>query len=112
LRTLMHLDGKRLGRMLSFGHALAQVALADGRTDATEREAISRALREREVFNGPEVALVVELALAQASAWVDTSNDQASKSQLADALNAVAMADNTVTDEERRVIRELLGKIS
>ncbi len=112
LRTLMHLDSKRLGRMLSFGHALAQVALADGRTDGTEREAISRALREREVFNGPEVALVVELALAQASAWVETSSDQASKSQLADALNAVAMADNTVTDEERRVIRELLGKIS
>ncbi len=110
LRTLMHLDSKRLGRMLSFGHALAQVALADGRVDGTEREAISEALAKREVFNGPEVELVVELALAQARAWTDSAGDEASRSQLAEALSAVAEADNLVTDDERRVIDELLAQ--
>ncbi len=110
LRTLMHLDSKRLGRMLSFGHALAQVALADGRVDGTEREAISEALAKREVFNGPEVELVVELALAQARAWTDSAGDEASRSQLAEALSAVAEADNIVTDDERRVIDELLAQ--
>ena len=110
LRTLMHLDSKRLGRMLSFGHALAQVALADGRADGTERQAISEALAKREVFNGPEVELVVELALAQAQGWTETASDDASRSQLAEALSAVAEADETVTDDERRVIDELLAR--
>lgn len=110
LRTLMHLDPKRLGRMLSFGHALAQVALADGRADGSEREAITRALSEREVFNGPEVELVVELALAQAQAWSETAADSGARSQLAEALSAVAQADEIVTDDERRVIDELLAR--
>ncbi|TDJ25862.1 MAG: hypothetical protein E2O58_02215 [Gammaproteobacteria bacterium] len=65
VRRLMQIDSKRLGRMLSFGHALAQVAVADGRVDDEERNAIAHALETREVFNGPEVELVVELALAQ-----------------------------------------------
>jgi putative ABC transport system ATP-binding protein len=110
LRTLMHLDSKRLGRMLSFGHALARVALADGRLDGTERRAISEALEKREVFNGPEVELVVELALAQAQAWMETASDDTSRSQLAEALSAVAEADDIVTDEERQVIDELLAQ--
>ncbi len=110
IRTLMHLDSARFGRMLSFGRALAQVALADGRTEETERDVIKHALETREVFNGPEVELVVELALAQAQAWNTMMSDEDSKSKLAAALHAVAAADNTVTDEERQVISELLNE--
>jgi len=95
---------------LSFGRALAQVALADGRTEETERDVIKHALETREVFNGPEVELVVELALAQAQAWNTMMSDDDSKSKLAAALHAVAAADNTVTDEERRVIAVLLNE--
>ena len=108
LRTLMQIDPARLGRMLSFGHALAQVALADGTADHIERAAISKALSEREVFAGPEVELVVELALAQAQAWARTINDKSAASALANALSSIASADDVVTDNERRVIAELL----
>ena len=110
VRTLMHLDSKRLGRMLSFGHALAQVAVADGRVDDDERSAMSRALERREVFNGPEVELVVELALAQARAWQEAGIDDDGRSKLADALYEVAAADNVVTEEERSVIAELVNR--
>jgi putative ABC transport system ATP-binding protein len=112
LRTLLHLDPKRLGRMLSFGHALAQVALADGRADSMERKAISKALTEREVFIGPEVELVVELALAQAQAWSETLSDSDTAAHLAEALGAVAEADDVVTDSERRMIAKLLKQTS
>jgi putative ABC transport system ATP-binding protein len=107
VRTLMELDPKRFGRMLSFGHALAQVALADGSVDADERQAIYEAVSAREVFNGPEVELVVELALAQAKAWTATMADDTSREALSEALQAVAKADQSVTDDELRVIAEL-----
>ena len=106
MRTLMHLDSKRLGRMLGFGHALARVAMADGRADEMEREAMVRALEAHEVFEGPEVELVVELALGQVSAGA--LSGEASK--LEAALEAVAEADSVVTDEERAVIDELIHK--
>ena len=110
VRTLMQLDSKRLGRMLSFAHALAQVALADGRVDEAEREVMSRALTEKEVFSGPEVGLVVDVALAQAQAWHDTTTEGDSRMRLAEALQAVAAADHVVTDEERDTIASLLGE--
>ena len=112
VRTLMQLDSKRLGRMLSFGHALAQVALADGRVDAVEREAIAQALTAKEVFSGPEVDLVVDLALAQARAWHDTTTDDESRQRLAQAMQAVAAADQIVTDAERQAIASLLNRRS
>ncbi len=72
--------------LMSFGHALAQVAVADGRVDDEERNAIADALETREVFNGPEVELVVESALAQAGAWQEVGIDDDGRSKLADAL--------------------------
>jgi putative ABC transport system ATP-binding protein len=110
VRTLMHLDSRRLGRMLSFGHALAQVALADGRVDPVEREAIVQALTAKEVFSGPEVDLVVDLALAQALAWHESTADDLARSELGEALRVVAAADHVVTDSERAVIDALLNR--
>jgi putative ABC transport system ATP-binding protein len=110
VRTLMQMDSKRLGRMLSFGHALAQVALADGRLDDSERDSMAQALAAREVFNGPEVELIVELALAQARAWAEAGVDAESRSKLVAALYEVAAADSVVTDAERVMIEELIGR--
>jgi len=110
VRTLMQMDSQRLGRMLSFAHALAQVALADGRVDEVERETIARELATKEVFSGPEVDLVVDLALAQAQAWHDTTTDDESRLRLSQALQAVAAADQIVTDAERQAIASLLGE--
>ena len=109
LRTLFEMDSSRLGRMMSFAHALARVAVADGRTDPSERAAIADALAARRIFSGTEIELIVSLALAQAQAWSSTVQDPGSRGELAKALEAVAAADSTVTDEERLVIRELLG---
>ena len=41
VRRLMQIDSKRLGRMLSFGHALAQVAVADNVVTEEERSVIA-----------------------------------------------------------------------
>jgi putative ABC transport system ATP-binding protein len=108
LKTLTQLDPKRLGRMMSFGHALARVALADGRADDEERQAIADALRERQIFSGAEIELVVDLAIAQAQAWESSNTSDGERSQLAAALESVAAADSVVTDAERAVIAELL----
>ena len=109
LRTLLAMDSRRLGRMVSFAHALAQVALADGRVEPAEREAIAGALAARQIFSGTEIELVVNLALAQAEAWSSTMGNAQARTELEIALEAVAAADAVVTDEERQVIRELLG---
>ena len=103
------IDPARLGRLLSFGHALAQVALADGTVDALEREAMINALRGRRIFSGSELELVVDLALAQANAWKELDGDNADRAALEQAAEAVAMADNVITDQERAAIRELLA---
>jgi len=110
LRALSGIDPKRLGRMMSFGHALARVALADGKVDNDERQAIADALRARKLFSGAEIELIVDLALAQAQAWDVTSNSSAEREDLAAALEAVAAADSVVSDAERAVIAELLGR--
>ena len=110
LRALSGIDPKRLGRMMSFGHALARVALADGKADNDERQAMADALRARKLFSGAEIELIVDLALAQAQAWEVTSNSSAEREDLAAALEAVAAADSVVSDAERAVIAELLGR--
>ncbi len=110
LRTLMHVDPKRLGRMMSFGHALAQVALADGKADLSERAAMAEALRARKTFSGAEVELVIDLALAQAQAWDQTEKSAQEREELGRALEAVAAADSVVTAEERAVIADLLKR--
>ncbi len=110
LQKLMEIDPDRLGRMMSFGHALAQVALADGVVDAMEREAMRSSLRSQKIFSGAELNLVVDLALAQARAWQRASQDVEHLDALEQAAEAVASADSVVTDEERQVIRELLGR--
>lgn len=78
------------------------------RADINEREARAAALRKGKVFNGAEVELVVDLALSQALACEKTRATPEGRSELAAALEAVAAADDVVTDEERAVIRELL----
>jgi putative ABC transport system ATP-binding protein len=110
LRTLVQVDPQRLGRMMSFGHALAQVALADGKADISERMAMAEALRARKMFTGAEVELVVELAVAQAQAWAALDRSAEGRQELARALEAVAAADSVVTDEERAVITEMLNR--
>jgi putative ABC transport system ATP-binding protein len=110
LRTLSQLDPKRLGRMMSFGHALAQVAIADGKADLSERAAMVAALSSRQTFSGAEIELVVDLALAQAQAWDSLDRSAEDREELARALEAVAAADSVVTDDERRVIAEMLGR--
>jgi putative ABC transport system ATP-binding protein len=110
LRTLARVDPARLGRMMSFGHALARVALADGRADEREREAMARALAARQTFSGVEIELVVDLAIAQAQAWANTTGSGEARHDLAQALEAVAAADDVVTDEERSMIAELLER--
>lgn len=109
LHTLIGIDPGRLGRMMSFGLALARVALADGQTDERERQAISTALRSRQMFSGIEIDLIVNLALAQASSWEHANADDARRQDLAAALTAVAEADEVVTPEELAVINELLN---
>jgi putative ABC transport system ATP-binding protein len=110
IRTLMQVDPKRLGRMMSFGHALARVALADGKADDAERIAIAEALRARQIFSGAEIELVVDVALAQAQAWEATSWSGSEREDLERALESVAAADSVVTESEREMIAELLGR--
>jgi len=110
LQKLMQIDPGRLGRLMSFGHALAQVALADGVVDELERVAMLEALRTRKIFSGSELDLVVDLALAQARSWQGAGENQVDLEDLQKAAEAVAMADSVVTDEERAVIRQLLTR--
>ncbi len=110
LKKLMHIDAPRLGRMMSVGQALAQVALADGKVDAEERIAMREALTQRKIFSGAELDLIVDLALAQAQAWLQTSASEEGMQDLQRAVEAVALADDVVTEEERAVIRGLLRK--
>ena len=108
LRKLMDIDAPRLGRMMSFAQVLAQVALADGQVDAAERTAMREALLGQKVFSGAEVELVVDLALAQAQAWSQTSASAEGLNTLQRAAEAVAMADDVVTAEEKQVIQRML----
>lgn len=108
LQKLMQIDPERLGRMMSFGHALAQVAIADGTVDALERAAMVDALQARGIFSGAELDLVVDLALSQAQAWQDVGRQSEDREALQQAAEAVAMADSVVTEEERAAIRQLL----
>jgi putative ABC transport system ATP-binding protein len=110
LQKLMQIDAGRLGRLMSFGHALAQVALADGTVDELERAAMVDALRARKIFSGSELELVVDLALAQARASEDSAQQQSDRDALKKAAEAVAGADSVVTDEERAVIAQILAR--
>lgn len=109
MRTLMQIDSQRLGNMMSLGHALARVALADGRIDMAERDNMVATLASRRRFAGAEVELIVDLALAQAQAWQAAATDTALRAELAEALQAVAGADNHITESELAVITQLLN---
>lgn len=110
LQKLQSVDPQRLGRLMGFGHALAQVALADGAVGAEERATMLESLSARKIFSGAELSLIVDLALAQAQASTEMSSSD--RAALEQALKAVAMADDTVTEEERGVIRRLLDNPS
>ena len=110
LKKLAEIDPVRLGRMMSFGLAMARVALADGSTDAREIEAIEAALKSRKTFSGVEIDLIVKLAIAQAGAWEKTQRDEGQQAELAMALKAVAEADQVVSPEEVAVIEEMLKR--
>lgn len=111
LQKLMHIDPQRLGRLMSFGHVLAEVALADGSVDASERTAMRQALEAQKIFSGAELELVVDLALAQAEAWADLRATEDGIADLSKALQAVAQADAVVTDEEQAAIRRQLQRV-
>lgn len=112
---LMDAEPERLQRLLGFANALARVALADGKVANEERAAIRHALQERQLIDQSEIDLVVELALAQAASWQQglvseggAHTNGLDSESFASALEAVASADNTISDSERLVIEELL----
>jgi putative ABC transport system ATP-binding protein len=110
LQKLMEIEPARLGSMMSFANALAEVALADGRVDAGERSVMVETLRSRQIFSGAEVDLVVDLALAQAQATQRTAASGAQREALRRAVEAVALADSVVTASEREAIARLLDR--
>lgn len=110
LQKLMEIEPARLGGMMSFAGALAEVALADGRIDVTERSVMIETLRSRQIFSGAEVELVVDLALAQAQAGQRRAASPEQRAALRHAVEAVAMADSVVTDSERDAIARLFGR--
>ncbi|MEM9398324.1 MAG: hypothetical protein AAF991_12660, partial [Pseudomonadota bacterium] len=80
-----------------------------------EREAIRGALLAKQLIDPAELDLVVELALAQAASWQQGLNSESEeqadgmdRASLTSALEAVASADNTISDAERLVIDSLL----
>ncbi|NIP14608.1 MAG: ATP-binding cassette domain-containing protein [Pseudomonadales bacterium] len=107
LKKLMEIDPERLGRLMSLAQPLARVALADGTLDRKERESIVELLRQRQIFSGAELELVVDMAIAQAQAGNQASRSEADREALDRAVRAVAMADNVVTEEERAIVDEL-----
>ncbi len=92
---------------MSLAQPLARVALADGTLDRKERESIVELLRQRQIFSGAELELVVDMAIAQAQAGNQASRSEADREALDRAVRAVAMADNVVTEEERAIVDEL-----
>jgi putative ABC transport system ATP-binding protein len=104
MRSLRVVGPERIGRLLSLGHALARVALADGRLDDSERGAMVAALQARQLLPTADIELVVDLALAQAQAW----SSMPVSPDLVEALERVAAADDVVTDAERQIIDELM----
>lgn len=115
LSKLMAAEPARLQRLLGFANALARVALADGNVAKEEREAIRGALLAKQLIDPAELDLVVELALAQAASWQQGLNSESEeqgdgmdRASLTSALEAVASADNTISDAERAVIESLL----
>ncbi len=87
--------------------------LADEPTASLDRESseqvmsIVELLRQRQIFSGAELDLVVDMAIAQAQAGNQTFQSEKDREALNQAVRAVAMADNVVTEEELAVIDEL-----
>ncbi len=87
--------------------------LADEPTASLDRESseqvmsIVELLRQRQIFSGAELDLVVDMAIAQAQAGNQTFQNEQDREALNQAVRAVAMADNVVTEEELAVIDEL-----
>lgn len=87
--------------------------LADEPTASLDRESseqvmsIVELLRQRQIFSGAELDLVVDMAIAQAQAGNQAFQSEKDREALNQAVRAVAMADNVVTEEELAVIDEL-----
>ncbi len=90
-----------------------RLVLADEPTASLDRESseqvmsIVELLRQRQIFSGAELDLVVDMAIAQAQAGNQTFQNEQDREALNQAVRAVAMADNVVTEEELAVIDEL-----
>lgn len=90
-----------------------RLVLADEPTASLDRESseqvmsIVELLRQRQIFSGAELDLVVDMAIAQAQAGNQTFQNEQDREALNAAVKAVAMADNVVTEEELAVIDEL-----
>ncbi len=87
--------------------------LADEPTASLDRESseqvmsIVELLRQRQIFSGAELDLVVDMAIAQAQSGNQMFQNEQDREALNQAVRAVAMADNVVTEEELAVIDEL-----
>lgn len=91
-----------------FSHALARVAYADKSIDDEERKVMREVLRDASGLSEAEVALVVELAMAQTRVSQDPEEvderkpfTQMQRDQFIESLVAVGNADGVMTEEER-----------
>ena len=108
VKTLRRLTGGDMGRLLSFGGALARVAYADGELHGDEIKTIRERLGLAGKLSPAELELLVQLVLATGEGWQD-GGGHLSRDEMRQALEAVAGSDRQINAEERRVINEILA---
>jgi uncharacterized tellurite resistance protein B-like protein len=110
------MDPAEARHLALFAFLLARVAQADLRTTADEVQEMERLVREHAGLDGPQAAMVVEIARATQKLLGPTHNfvatrefrDAASQEQkvgLLRCLFAIAAADGTITGDEEEEIR-------
>jgi putative ABC transport system ATP-binding protein len=109
VRTMRNLESGRLGQLFSFGHALAQVALADGELVDAEIAVIRDRLSKSGTLSNAELEFVMEMVIAMAEGWMKQQASDERRAALAAALEDVARADHDFRPEERAVIDSLLA---
>ena len=97
-----------MGRLLSFGGALARVAYADGELHGDEVTTIRERLGLAGKLSPAELELLVQLVLATGEGW-QNGGGHLSRDEMRQALEAVAGSDRQINAEERRVIDEILA---
>jgi putative ABC transport system ATP-binding protein len=108
VRTIRHLGSGHLGRLLAFGNALAQVALADNELADEELELIRERLGGSGLLSATELEFVLELVLAMGQAWGDQHGSETERASMLQALEDVALVDQVISPAERAVIDSLM----